>query len=381
MNDKPQKRVVIARSNAVDPDSRVEKEANTLAKNGYSVTLLAWDRSANYKIKEDVKTLNDGSVRRVSFGAKADFGAGFKSLVPFLKFQKRLCRWLRKHSDEYDVAHLCDYDTALFGARVARRKKKKVIFDVFDYKSHDASTLPKKLFKKWEDSIINKADATVICTEKRREQIASATPKRLTVIHNTPEAVVPAEEQNRPDDGVVRIVYVGILQDRRLLKEIMKVVAGMEGVELHIGGFGKYEAYVKEQAEAHANIVWHGKLPYAETLRLESACDIMLAVYDPTVPNHVFAAPNKFYEGLFLGKPLIMVKNTGMSEVVEENGIGEIITYSEEGFKTGLENLIARRSEWADISATMKELYRTQYNWKEMETRLLDLYASLENEA
>ena len=39
------KKIVIARSNAVEPDSRVEKEANSLAKAGYDVTILAWDRS------------------------------------------------------------------------------------------------------------------------------------------------------------------------------------------------------------------------------------------------------------------------------------------------------------------------------------------------
>ena len=34
----------------------------------------------------------------------------------------------------------------------------------------------------------------------------------------------------------------------------------------------------------------------------------MTAIYDPNISNHYYAAPNKFYEALMLGKPLIMVK-------------------------------------------------------------------------
>lgn len=40
-------RVCILRSNPVRPDSRVEKEAWSLAKAGYDVHILAWDRDTN----------------------------------------------------------------------------------------------------------------------------------------------------------------------------------------------------------------------------------------------------------------------------------------------------------------------------------------------
>ena len=46
------KRVVLIRSNPVAPDPPVEKMADALIQNGYSVIILAWDRSKNYKAKE-----------------------------------------------------------------------------------------------------------------------------------------------------------------------------------------------------------------------------------------------------------------------------------------------------------------------------------------
>ena len=103
----------------------------------------------------------------------------------------------------------------------------------------------------------------------------------------------------------------------------------------------------------------------------------MLALYDPDVPNHFYAAPNKFYEALMLGKPLMMVKNTGMSRIVEDNGIGELIGYSKEEFAGGVDALLARRSEWESMGMRMKKLYRDSYSWEKSEKTLLKLYSEL----
>jgi glycosyltransferase involved in cell wall biosynthesis len=154
-------------------------------------------------------------------------------------------------------------------------------------------------------------------------------------------------------------------------------VSARDDIELHIGGFGRLESYVKEMAERCGNIFFYGKIPYSRTLALEQSCHIMLALYDPQVPNHFYAAPNKFYEALMLGKPLMMVKNTGMSQVVEDNGIGELIGYSKEEFAGGVDALLARRSEWESMGMRMRELYTQKYSWQTMEQRLLKLYAEL----
>jgi glycosyltransferase involved in cell wall biosynthesis len=151
-------------------------------------------------------------------------------------------------------------------------------------------------------------------------------------------------------------------------------------LELHVAGFGTLEAFFTEQAQTYDNIYFYGRLKYDHTLSLENECDIMLAIYDPTIDNHRFAAPNKFYESLLLGKPVIMVRGTGMSEVVGENGVGELIEFSKEGFIDGVNRLLKRKEEWPLIGDRMKEIYRDQYCWDEMERRLIQTYTEIENE-
>ena len=172
-------------------------------------------------------------------------------------------------------------------------------------------------------------------------------------------------------------MYVGILAGSRFLREIIKFVEKDERFEFHIGGFGIMENEVAEAAKKCERIFYYGKLPYDKTLSLEQACEVMTAIYDPKVPNHKFAAPNKFYESLMLGKPVIMAYNTGFDEIIKKNNIGCLIEFDESGLSNGLNILIKQKDEWLSMSERMKKLYKEQYSWAEMERRLIELYAGL----
>lgn len=104
----------------------------------------------------------------------------------------------------------------------------------------------------------------------------------------------------------------------------------------------------------------------------------MCAIYDPTVPNHYYAAPNKFYESLALGKPLIMARNTGMASVVAQNGLGEVIDYNEASLNQALDRLIADKSGFPELAQRAKTLYREQYSWPKMEDKIVKLYNDIE---
>ncbi|MCM1284188.1 MAG: glycosyltransferase family 4 protein [Muribaculaceae bacterium] len=372
------KKIVMVRSNGIDPDSRVEKEANSLVKAGYEVSVLAWDRTRNYKIKIDNKKLADSCVKRISFGSKAGFGAGYKSLGAYLIFQFRMNGWLIKNRKQYDYVHLCDLDTAIISSYVCKILKKEFVFDIFDYLSTDAESVFEKLLEFFENHSINMADAVIICTEKRKQQIRKASPQKLAVIHNSPDYITLEPKRNQ-HDSKIRIVYVGILQPYRFIEELLQIVARNNDMELHIGGFGILEDMIKGMSMKHDNILYYGKLDYKDTLNLENKCDIITALYDPAIGNHKYAAPNKFYEALMLGKPLIMIKGSGMSEIVAANDIGVVVEPNEVSIENGLKELISARGKWKKIALTEKKLYAAKYSWEIMEKRLLGLYKELEN--
>jgi len=98
----------------------------------------------------------------------------------------------------------------------------------------------------------------------------------------------------------------------------------------------------------------------------------LFATYDPNIPNHKYSAPNKIYEAMSLGKPIIVCKNTGIDKLIIENKLGYAIDYSSKEFKKTLKNI--KSQDLKDISKNAKKLYNEKYNWKKMEEVLIDIY-------
>lgn len=371
------KTICIIRSNPVDPDSRVEKEARSLINMGYGVQILAWDRNSTHKDERSNIAVFGSEIPIIRIGEKAGFGEGIKSLKSFLKFQFRMILWLLKNRDYYNAVHACDFDTAFFSYFIAKALRKKFVFDIFDFLASEPVNVFQKIIKKMEFFLINRADATIICTEDRKSQIEGSNPKYLAVIHNAPYLGLMNDNSElikTVDKTKINVVYVGILQADRMLKQIGNYFCKHSEIVWHIAGFGYLDEHISKLAESHSNIEYHGKISYSDALALENACDIMLAIYDPKIENNRNCAPNKYYESLMLGKPLIMVKGTGMSSIISDNNFGVSIEYSEDGFREGVEELIKIKRKWKEISNEMKEYYHRNYDWNIMEDRLRKLY-------
>ena len=188
-------------------------------------------------------------------------------------------------------------------------------------------------------------------------------------------------QDNRKNANTLKIGYIGILNDGRMIPEMLKAVSESKNYELLIGGFGKYESLVKEYANKYDNILFYGRVPYQKTLSIEESCDVLTAIYDPTIPNHKYAAPNKFYEALMLGKPLIMCRNTGMADIVEANQFGTLVDYNFESLKAGLQRVLENLETFRNNSKMEQDIFSKKYSWNIMEKRLINLYNEVGKES
>ena len=374
-------KVVLIRSNPVSPEPPVEKVATELSKLGHEVTVLAWDRGSCADTAEIKRSsIYTYCINRI--GQKAKYGVGFKTLIPFSIFQLKMFFWLFIHRANIDVVHAFDLDTGFLGGIFCKLFNKKMVYHILDYYADthfSEKQLIKKLVAHCENWVINRADCTIICSEKRREQISYASPRQLLVIHNTPpnETQIDGLDIKIPQSQKVRLVYVGVLTPERMIEELMNFVIQHQNFELHIAGYGILESKVRENAKKYDNVFYYGKICYRDALSLERQCDVMTALYNPKIANHKFAAPNKFYESLLLGKPIVVVKNTAIDEYVEKYNLGCVIDYSEVGLKNGLLRLYEKRDEWERISSRSRQLYSNEFSWEIMAERLEKLYKSL----
>ena len=67
--------------------------------------------------------------------------------------------------------------------------------------------------------------------------------------------------------------------------------------------------------------------------------DIIYAMYCKSIPNHFFAAPNKFYESMFLGKPILSTIGIPLEEKIKEAGTGYAIDETVEALENFFDNI------------------------------------------
>lgn len=90
--------------------------------------------------------------------------------------------------------------------------------------------------RKLEYSVINSADTTIICTEKRRDQIAGSKPKNLLVVHNTPskkEELVTSFKNDK-----IAFTYVGALARNRFIEDVIDIFKEYKKFDLKLASMG-----------------------------------------------------------------------------------------------------------------------------------------------
>lgn len=369
--------IAFLRATHVAPDPRVEKEVNSVLLEHPKILILGWDRAGDLP-RDEILRFPNGQARILRSRIRSSYGASLYSLLGMALFQVFLLRQLWKHRKDISAIHASDLGTALSGLIMAKILRVPLVYDIYDY-FVDSFSVPGSLvpvIESIDTFVINRADVVIIVSENRESQLAKANPKRLLVIHNSPPATEVVPNGNLEQTGK-RFVYVGILSEGRLLAEIVELFSRRPDWHLDIGGFGGLEPTISKYAAEFENITFHGRLPYAETLKLEAEADCLLAVYDPAVPNHKYSSPNKFYEALMLGLPIIVAGDTGVDALVSKHQVGMVCEYSAASFEQAAEELFSEPRRLAEIQTRARALFETTYSWEIMEQRLLSMYQSI----
>lgn len=311
--------IILLRCNDLNPDPRVEKYVKFYNDKNIKYTLIGWNRSGVKIEKENT----------IYFEEKAQYGARAKNILKKIRWNIFLINKLLKNRNEYDTIHACDFDTAL-PALFMKIFKKNVIFDVFDWIGNsNLSGIPviDYVIKNLEKFTANKADYIIICEEGRRKQM-NIKNENIFVLPNIPyikKDIVDNVDYNRLNDGSVTISYVGVFDKSRNIEQLLRLASSNQNITLNIAGFGALQDIVQSYSKNNRNINYYGKVNYTKSLEIMKKSDIIAAMYCKDVHNHIYAAPNKYYEALMLSKPIITTKGTLIGNNVEKNELGFVI--------------------------------------------------------
>jgi len=355
------------------------KIAHSLHQGGYNVMLVGWNMDA---ARPDFEHLEGLPCYRLPVHAR--FGRGVVNIVHQIRWQIALAIWLIGHRREYEIIHACDFDTVLAALLCRALLGKIVVYDIFDFYADMLRATPRwirKIIKFIDLNAINSVDALILADDARYTQIRDAHPRRSVVIYNAlqeGQGVYESGPGERPVSSELRLAYFGNLQVERGLIELLEVLRGHPEWQLDLGGFGGDEAFIHAQANSMINVTWHGRLPYGRVLELSSQADALIATYDPRIPNNRYASPNKLFEAMLLGKPILVAEGTNMDRIVNECGCGLVVPY---GSRADLERALFTLHEQPELRSRMgnnaRRAYEKNYNWQAMQSRLLQLYTGL----
>ena len=365
------KTVAFVRASNIYDDSRASKEISALIEAGYKVVILGWNRDGNAKEKTQA-LFENANVGIRFYECSAKNGIGLRNISKLLRF----ILWVKKNLEisNPDYVHACDLDAGLGSFLFCKSKRKKLVYDIFDYYI-DSRNMPKPMqfvVEKMEIIIINFASATIICTEERKIQISKAHPQKIIVLHNSPEVEAIVDEEIEYD-----YAYCGALCQRRLVAEILKDYKKYSNLNICFAGYGEFAHLAEENGRLFPSFTFKGAVPYAEVLNIESKCRCLAAIYEPTIRNHRLCAPNKFYEALALAKPIIVCKGTGIDKIVKENEIGFVIDYDSSQFYAAVEKIKNNPEQSVLMGRKARNLYERNYKWSVMKQRLIEMYKEL----
>lgn len=345
---------------------------------GFTVDVLAWDRTAKLPKHEQ----RDGTmIHRLLI--QADFGQGLGNLPALLRWQWGLMKWLIRHRNEYDVLHACDFDTVIPCLLIKMLWQKLLVYDIFDFYAEHLRRTPvwiKSMIRAADHWAIDHADAVILVDESRRDQIKGTRPRHLSVIYNSPEDLSIEKQDFRPSpQGGLRLTYVGLLQHERGLFEILSVLEKHPEWSLEFAGFGGDEGAISARCRELPSVNWHGRISYEKAIGLTQQADVLFATYDPSIPNHKYSSPNKLFEAMMLGKPIIVARDTNMDSIVSRYDCGLIVTYGNESeLEAALLQLANDPELRKRLGENARRAYETSYSWDIMRARLIELYAQVQ---
>ena len=360
-------------------DSRVLKTNISLQNAGYCVEVIAlWEEGV-----DEFETIQNVPVHRVKLKSK---NWSKNKLVQLVKYFELMYIVVKKYKNS-DVFHCNDLNALPIGVLVKLffNQKMKIVYDAHEYETeiNGLDGVQKKATKLLEKLLI-KYTSRVICVSDAiaNEYVKLYNIKKPDLVLNTPiyqeveKKDIFRETFNIPKEKTIFLYQGGLSSGRgiEILLETLKTI-GNKNVVIVFMGYGPLESLVKDAANEYDNIYFHNAVSPEVLLNYTSSADFGILFYENNCLNHYYCSPNKMFEYIMAGIPVIASNLYEMKRLVKNNKIGVVAPQNTvQGLRVAIEEAVKlNKQELQENLQRVKEIY----NWKEQEKILLKLYRAL----
>ena len=384
-------------------DGRVQREAVSLAAEGLDVTILALEgadmRGMPVLPGVDVRTWRP-TASRVLPGTKSPFHPADPGTLPgvrggrlawFLGYGANLRawgRWAIRTAGDADAWHAHDF-TAILALWLAGRPGRVPLV----YDSHElymelgsAARMPapvRRTLAGLEGRIARGARGVITVNQGVAAELARRYGVDPVVVLNCPPFVeVQTPGRMRTALGLGDrpvILYHGAVSEGRGIEQAVAALGSLPAdiafVVLGNGALVPWLAEQRAQPDLADRIFLHPAVPLAELLSWVVEADLGLSLIAPTEINFVLSTPNKLFECIVAGVPVLASDFPEMRRIVVGEQIGAVVDPSDPvAIAAAIRNLLVDRAALASMRLRARAVARTKYNWEVQAANLVGLY-------
>lgn len=366
------KKIIVSVISDLVTDQRVQKECGTLHKMGYEVLLIGRESKRTFLLKE------------MPFKTIRFYNPFCKGPFMYLMFNAQLFFYL--FFKKADVLWSNDLDTLLPNFIISRLKNAKLVYDSHEYFTE--SVIKKTSKKIWEflERILFPHLKNVITVNNSIKEIYEKQYKvPVTVIRNVPYQLVQRSSVAKPLLPANKKILVmqgnGLNENRGAEEAVLTMQYLPDEFMLYFIGGGTIINDLKQMTDElklNHKIIFIDLLPYTEMMEYTRQCFLGL-IFEKidTMDEHRFSLPNKFFDYIHAGVPVLSSKAVEIEAIMKKYNIGAFI----ESFDPA-----AIAKAIIDISMK-KEIYNQwkqntvaaarEYNWENEENILIHFMNNL----
>lgn len=287
-----------------------------------------------------------------------------------------------------DLYHLHDPELLPAGLRLIKLGK-KVIFDSHEdvprqmlhkpYLNMPARWMIAKVFSAYEARVCRRLDAVVAATPFIRDKFLKINSRSID-INNYPMPEELAQNDVRWFRKQHQVCYVGGIDPIRGYREMVRAMEHVRGdVRLVLGG-QLPRPEVQQEVEGYNGwsrvdaLGWLDRQQVRDVLTESMAG---LVMFHP-LPNHVDAQPNKMFEYMSAGIPVIASNFPLWKEIVEGNQCGICVDpLNPADIARAIDTLVGNPELAEEMGRNGRLAVEEKYNWGNEEKKLLQLYEQL----
>ncbi len=285
------------------------------------------------------------------------------------------------------AVHGHDLDALWPAARVAQQLRAPLVYDSHELWTEQSSLLGRPhvraFWRLLERRLIRTADHTITVSQPIADELQRRYRLRAVgVIRNLPPYRAPlAGDPLRPALGLAPsrpvVLYQGGFLTENGLAEVIAAAPGFGDAALVLLGDGPDEDRLRRlvaQAGLEQRVLFHPRVPFAALHAYTCAADVGLCLIKGTCRSFAYSLPNKLFEYLMAGLPVLASDLPEMGRVVTEAQVGLVVDpLDPQQVAHGVRALLAdpgQRARWrlAALAAARR------FCWEEEAHQLLALY-------